>query len=299
MAAPLTEAEILLVRARMAVPERIDAHQHFWDLASGRYDWPTPAEGPIFRSFGPEALAPELAAAGIARTVLVQTTDSLADTDSMLEVASRHPFVAGVVGWVPLTDRVAAEEALDARASRICGVRHLVHREADPAWLLRAEVQPGLALVSERGLPFDVVAVFPRHLRLLPAVRERHPDLVLVIDHLAKPPYRADGWDQWVADLRAAANLPGVYAKVSGLETAAGAGWTVDELRPGLDVALEAFGPSRLLFGSDWPVCRLASTYADVVDAAETLVADLTEDERAAIMGGTATEVYRLPARGA
>jgi L-fuconolactonase len=275
-------------------PARIDAHQHFWDLASGRYDWPTPAEGPIFRTFGPEDLAPELRDAGIDRTILVQATDSLADTDSMLEVARAHRFVAGVVGWVPLRDRGRAEVELGARTGALCGVRHLIHREPDPEWLLRADVQPGLALLASRGLAFDVVAVFPDHLRLVPLVAARHPHLVLVIDHLAKPPYRGDGWDAWVRDLRAAADAPRVFAKISGLDTAAGAGWSVDELRPAVDVAVEAFGPGRLLFGSDWPVSRLVSGYGDVVRATERLIATLTPAEQALIMGGTAAEVYRL-----
>ena len=275
-------------------PDRIDAHQHFWDLGSGRYDWPTPAEGPIFRSFGPGDLQPELEAAGIARTVLVQTTDSLADTDSMLEVAAAYPFVAGVVGWVPLRDRKRAEAELESRSGRLCGVRHLVHREPDPDWLLRADVQPGLQLLATLGLPFDVVAVFPDHLRLVPEVAARHPDLVLVIDHLAKPPYRGDGWDAWANDLRAAAAAPRVYAKISGLDTAAGPGWNVDELRRATDLALEAFGPGRLLFGSDWPVCRLVSAYGDVVRATQELVNALTPREQDSVMGGTAAEVYHL-----
>jgi L-fuconolactonase len=275
---------------------RIDAHQHFWDLDSGRYDWPTPDDGPIYRTFGPADLEPELRGAGIGGTVLVQTTDSLADTDSMLEVARANRFVAGVVGWVPLAEPRAAEAALDARAGRLCGVRHLVHREPDPDWLLRPEVQPGLALLAARGLPFDVVAVFPDHLRLVPEVAARHPDLVLVIDHLAKPPYRAPGFDAWARDLHSAAAVPTVFAKVSGLDTAAGAGWSTAELWPAVEVALEAFGPRRLLFGSDWPVCRLVSTYAEVVGATEGLIAALSPDERARIMGGTAVEVYGLRA---
>ena len=273
---------------------RIDAHQHFWDLESGRYDWPTQAEGPIFRTFGPADLAPDLIASGIDATVLVQTTDSLADTDSMLAVASASSFVAGVVGWVPLRDPAAAERELEARAGRLCGVRHLVHREADPEWLLRPDVQPGLAMLAKRGLPFDVVAVFPEHLRLVPQVASRHPDLVLVIDHLAKPPYRGDGWDEWLRQLRAAAEHPAVVAKVSGLDTAAGAGWKADELRPAVDAALEALGPGRLLFGSDWPVCRLVSSYGDVVRATERLIAALSPDEQAQVMGGTAARVYGL-----
>jgi L-fuconolactonase len=176
----------------------------------------------------------------------------------------------------------------------LCGIRHLIHWDADPMWLTRADVQPGLRLLAEAGLPFDVVAEFPEHLPLVPAVVAAHPDLILVIDHLAKPPFRSPGWDRWVIDIKRAADCPTVYAKVSGLDTAAGPGWTVDELRPAWDIALEAFGPRRLMFGSDWPVCRLVSSYGEVVAGTLDLVAELTPAERDHVLGGTATDVYGL-----
>ena len=227
--------------------------------------------------------------------VLVQTVDTLDDTDSMLDVADRYPFVRGVVGWVPLDDPGAAEEALDVRAGRrLRGIRHLIHQEPDPDWLVRVDVQPGLDLLARRGLAFDVVAVFPDHLRLVPEVADRHPDLTIVIDHLAKPPFRSDGWARWIAELRDAAARPNVTAKLSGLDTAAGPGWTDAELRPAIDAAIEAFGPDRLMFGSDWPVCTLVSRYGDLVSAAERVVAALSPTERAAVMGGTAARVYGL-----
>jgi L-fuconolactonase len=273
---------------------RVDAHQHFWNLESGLYAWPTPAESAIHRTFTPEDLAPETRAAGIDATVVVQASDSLADTDAMIAAAGEHAWIAGVVGWLPLADRAAAEQALESRAGRLCGVRHLIHWDADPEWLARPQVQPGLALLAERGLPFDVVAVFPHHLPLVPAVADAHPDLVMVIDHLAKPPFRGDGWDSWVTAIRRAAASPQVHAKVSGLDTAAGPGWSVDEIRPAWDVALEAFGPDRLLFGSDWPVCRLVSTYPDVVAAAQALVAELTISEQERILGGNAIGLYGI-----
>lgn len=276
---------------------RIDSHHHFWNLESGRYAWPTPAEPAIHRTFGPDDLAPELQSAGIDATVVVQATDSLYDTDAMLAESDRHPWIAGVVGWLPLGDRAAAEEALDERAGRLCGVRHLIHWDPDPAWLIQPWVQPGLALLAERGLPFDVVAVFPEHLPLIPAVAAAHPDLVMIVDHLAKPPFRSAGWEHWVRQTQEAAANPNVFAKVSGLDTAAGPGWTVDEIRPAWDVALEAFGPNRLLFGTDWPVCRLVSTYGDVVRATEALVAELTQPEQDSILGGTAIAVYGLRTR--
>jgi len=278
---------------------RIDAHQHFWDLSTGGYDWPTSAEGPIFRSFAPADLEPDLRASGIDATVLVQTTDTLADTDAMIDAALENPWIAGIVGWVPLTDERAMAGALQAFAARhatgLGGIRHLIHREADPDWILRRDVGAGLQRLVASGLPIDVVAVFPNHLRHVPTVADRHPNLTLVIDHLAKPPIRRAGWDVWRKQMVEAAARPNVMAKISGLDTAAGPGWTAEELRPSVEVALDAFGPDRLLFGTDWPVCRMVSTYAEVVSATEALIGGLSPDERAAIMGGTARRVYGLP----
>lgn len=286
-------------RERRRPTPRIDAHHHLWDLASGRYAWPTPAEAAIFRTFIANELGAELGPAGIDATVIVQAADSLADTDAMIQAAEDHPWIAGVVGWLPLTDRDAAERELERRRGRLRGVRHLIHWDPDPEWLLRPDAQAGLACLAEAGLPFDVVAVFPHHLPLVPAVAAAHPDLVLVIDHLAKPPFRAPGWDEWVRAIRRAAGIPTVRAKVSGLDTSAGAGWSVDELRPAWEVALEAFGPARLMFGSDWPVCRLVSTYRGVVEAMRQLVSELSPTEQDRVLGGTAIETYRLAVESA
>ncbi len=281
--------------ARRQDPPRIDAHHHLWDIDSGGYDWPTPDDGSIYRTFTATDLAPLLIEGAIEGTVIVQTVNTLADTDSMLAVAATQPWVRGVVGWVPLDDPVETVSALDERADRaLRGVRHLIHREPDPDWLLRPTVAAGLREVASRGLAFDVVAVFPDHLRHVPALADAVPDLTLVIDHLAKPPYRAPGWESWRDQVSAAARRPNVVAKISGLTTAAGPRWTPEELWPALEVALEAFGADRLLFGSDWPVCLLASSYAAHLEALEALIGALAADERAAIMGGTAAQVYRL-----
>lgn len=274
---------------------RIDAHHHLWDVTSGRYTWPTPAEGTIYRTFTMADLEPDLAASGISGTVLVQTVNTLDDTDSMLEVAARHPVIRGVVGWAPLTDQGALEAVLDARQDPVLvGIRHLIHHEPDPEWLVRRDVAAGLATLARRRLAFDVVAVFPAHLGLVPRVADDHPDLTLVIDHLAKPPFRSAGWDVWKRQLRAAAARPNVLAKVSGLDTAAGPGWTLDEIRPAIDEAIDAFGPHRLAFGSDWPVCRLVSDYAAVVELVERATSALARDERRSILGGTAIRAYGL-----
>jgi L-fuconolactonase len=194
-----------------------------------------------------------------------------------------------------MTDARAASEAIEPRrAGGLRGIRHLIHHEPDPDWLVRPDVEAGLALVASLGLTFDVVAVFPNHLRHVPRIADEHPDLTLVIDHLAKPPIRGPGWGQWRRELEEAARRPNVVAKLSGLDTAAGPGWTADEIQPSVDVALEAFGASRMLFGSDWPVCRLVSTYDAVVEAARRWVSGLSPGEQEAVLGGNAERVYRL-----
>ncbi len=281
-----------------ARPPRVDAHHHLWDIESGAYDWPTPDDGPIYQTFTAADLAPEVAASAIDGTVLVQTVNTLADTDSMLAVAAAVRWVRGVVGWVPLEDPAAAAAALDARAgSALRGVRHLVHHEPDPDWLLRPPVLDGLRELGRRHLTLDVIGLFPDHLVHVPLLADRLPDVTFVIDHLANPPYRRPGWEAWREQLAAAARRPNVAAKLSGLTTAAGAGWTSGELRPAIEAALDAFGPERLMFGSDWPVCLALSSYAEYLEAIEGLLAPLSASERAATMGGTAARIYRLVER--
>ncbi|GAA2874163.1 amidohydrolase family protein [Streptosporangium fragile] len=275
----------------------IDAHQHFWNLETGSYPWLTPAAGPIHRTFEPEELLPQLAAAGVERTVLVQAADSYADTDAMLAQADAHDFIAAVVGWVPLNRPDEAAEALERyrRHPRFAGVRHLIHDDPDPDWVIQDSVIEGLGLLAEAGLPFDVVAVLPRHLEHVPVLAERVPGLRLVIDHLAKPPIKDKGWEPWASLIARAAEHPNVHAKVSGLNTAADpVTWTADDLRPYVDHALEVFGPDRLMFGSDWPVAILAGDYAKVWKETGALLAGLTEADRAAVLGGTAARFYGI-----
>lgn len=281
----------------------IDAHQHVWDLTRSRYAWLTPEHGPLYRSFAIDELLPQLARAGVDRTVLVQAEDSHADTELMREVAAAHPdVVAGIVGWVPLLDPAATEMALDRLADdpRIVGVRHLIHDEPDPDWLLRPAVGDSLRLVAERGLTFDVVAVLSRHLEHVPVIAERVPELTLIVDHLAKPPIRERGWQPWADLLAAAARCPNVVAKVSGLNTAADPErWTAADLRPYVEHAVACFGADRLMFGGDWPVAILAGDYEQVARETRAVLAPLGEAERAAVLGGTAIRAYGLPIEAA
>ncbi|GAA2370123.1 amidohydrolase family protein [Nonomuraea africana] len=270
----------------------VDAHQHFWNLETGSYSWPTPDLPAIYRTFGPEDLAPELAAAGVDRTVVVQADDSFWETDAMLAHADAHDFIAGVVGWVPLDRPDEAARALDryTRHPKFVGVRHLIHTEPDPDWLVQDSVLEGLGLLAEAGVPFDVVSLLPRHLEHVVTIAARHPALKVVIDHLSKPRIAAHELEPWASGLRAAAALPNVHAKVSGLVTEADhEHWTVEDLRPYVEHAVEVFGPDRLMFGSDWPVALLAADYQTVFRVYGAL---LGATDRSKVLGGNAARFY-------
>ena len=275
----------------------VDAHLHMWDLERCEYGWITPAVGILDRTHSIDEVEDERLAAGVTGAVLVQAANSRCDTDLMLAAMAAHPYVAGVVGWVDLLRGAAAEADAVALAAdgRVVGIRHLIHDEPDPDWVVRGVVVDGLRAVARAGLAFDVVAVLPRHLEHVPTLAAAAPDLRLVIDHLAKPPIASGDLAGWKTRLAAAAAHPNVYAKVSGLDTAAGSpDWTPDDLRPAFDHALEVFGADRLMYGGDWPVSRLGGGYARQHAAFERLTADLSDSERAAIRSGSATRAYGL-----
>ena len=280
----------------------VDSHQHFWDLDKVEYPWLVPDYGPIFRTFTPAELEPQLAAAGIDRTVLVQSANSYADTDSMLAHAAEHGWIGAVVGWVPLEDAAAAATALDETYLPnpwFKGVRHLNHEETDPDWLVRPAVLDGLRVLQERGLVYEVVAVYPLHLGHVPTLAKACPDLAIVIDHLAKPPIAGGDYTTWKADLRAAAEHRTVHAKISGLNTAADwETWSAVDLQEAVGFALDVFGPKRLLFGSDWPVAILAGDYAKVWRETNAVLDSLgvSGADRAAILGDNAAALYSIGA---
>jgi L-fuconolactonase len=276
----------------------VDAHHHLLDPARFDYPWLTPELAAIDRRFGPEDLGPELAAAGIDGTILVQTIGSLDETREFLATAAAVAFIGGVIGWVDLADPDVGGtlEALRGGPGGewLVGIRHQVHDEPDPDWLLRPDVRRGLAAVEAADLAYDLL-VRPREMPAALAVAREMPGLRLVIDHLAKPPIRSGATEPWASLLHPFGELPNVSCKLSGLVTEADpASWQVDGLAPYVEIALETFGPRRLLFGSDWPVCLLAASYADVVAAARDLTADLSIAERAAVFGGAAEAAYRL-----
>ena len=275
----------------------IDSHQHFWNLERHSYPWLTSDYGPIQRTFEPVDLEPLLTECGVEATVVVQAMDSFEDTDAMLERADRNPWIRGVVGWVPLDRPSEAEAALDryARHPRFKGVRHLIHELPDPDWLLQDSVTDGLRLLAERGLSFDVVSVLPRHLEHVPVLCERVPELRIVIDHLSKPPIKERGWQPWADLIAAAASSPNVFAKVSGLNTAADwDSWSADDLSRYLEHALEHFGAQRLMFGSDWPVANLAGGYVKAVRETQRALNSIGAQDQPAIWADTANAFYRL-----
>ncbi|WP_407941832.1 amidohydrolase family protein [Methylobrevis albus] len=273
---------------------RIDAHQHYWAIARGDYGWMGPAVAPIVRDFGPADLAPHLAAGGIAATVLVQAADTVAETEYMLSLADAEPSIAAVVGWVDLEAADATETlARLARHPKLRGIRPMLQDIADTFWVLRPAVLETLALLQGLGLSFDAL-IQPRHLPVIAALADRLPGLAIVVDHGAKPFIAKGELEPWAADIAALARRAHVCCKLSGLVTEAGDDWSAPRLASYVATLLAAFGPDRLMFGSDWPVVNLAGGYDAWLATAEALTAGLSETERAAVFGGTAARFYRI-----
>jgi L-fuconolactonase len=280
---------------------RIDAHHHVWDLAARDQPWITgPAMAPIRRSFSIDDLRPETAAAGVTATVVVQTVADITETEELLDLAETTPLIAGYV------DLAAPDvgEQLDRLRERpsgpqLVGIRSLVQDEPDPGWLARPAVLAGLREVARYGLVYDLLIRADQLQAALVAVAHV-PDGRYVLDHLAKPAIAAGGWEPWASGLAALATWGNVSAKLSGLVTEASwSTWSLGDLRPYVEHAVAVFGPDRVLFGSDWPVCTLAAPYSRVIAAAEELVDGLSTTERSAVMGGTAATIYELAARTA
>jgi L-fuconolactonase len=278
---------------------RIDAHHHVWDPARRAQPWlAEPGLAAIHRAFTLDDLAGPTAAAAIDHTVLVQVLPDIDETREFLTLAAGSGLVAGVVGWADLTDEHVAEvlaALLEAPGGRLLvGIRHLVQAEADPDWLGRPEVRRGLREVAAAGLCYDLLSV-PHQLSAAIGAARDLPELTFVLDHLSKPPIASGELEPWASRIRELAAEPNVYCKLSGRATEAAPDvWTVESLRPYADTVLEAFGPQRVLFGSDWPVCLLAGSYAEIVEAADELTSGLTADERHQVFGGSAVQAYRL-----
>lgn len=269
----------------------VDAHHHLWDPARREYPWMTGPFAKLRERRDVEALRAVAEPAGVTATVAVQAATTEEETRDLLASG-----VAGVVGWVDLTAPDVADRLSALRAAgKLVGIRHLVQDEPDPAgWLGRADVRRGLRAVAAAGLVYDVL-IRPAHLPAACALAEALPELPLVLDHGAKPPIAAGGWEPWSSDLAALAAHQQVTVKLSGLVTEAPWDrWRAAGIERYARRLVEAFGPDRVMWGSDWPVCTLAATYAEVLELAEQAIADLGAAERAAVLGGTATRVYGL-----
>jgi L-fuconolactonase len=276
---------------------RVDSHQHFWQIVRGDYGWLNAADHPkIARDYLPHDLAPLLAAGNIDRTILVQAAPTEAETDFLLELANAAPFVAGVVGWIDFDAAEAADKIAQlASNSRIVGLRPMIQDIPDSGWILRRQLAPALAAMQANELCFDAL-VTPRHLSALVEFLERYEGLSVVIDHGAKPDIASVVPDVWSASMRRIGRKSRALCKLSGLATEAGPSWSVQALKPYVDVLLECFGPSRLMWGSDWPVLNEVGDYGGWLSAAETLTEQLSSTEREQIFGRTAATFYGIAA---
>jgi L-fuconolactonase len=278
---------------------QIDSHQHFWRPSRGDYGWLTSDLIPLYRDFGPADLTPILQRHEIAGTVLVQAAPTVAETEYLLAIAAYAPFVKGVVGWAGF-DQAGGPADIERLAAdpRLKGMRPMIQDIADPEWMLRPELAQSIAALGRCGLAFDAL-LRPEHLGPFKRFLKLYPDLPVVLDHGAKPAIATAGldagpFDRWSRDIREIARDLRLHCKLSGLATEAAAGWRPADLEPYLDLLLESFGPSRLMWGSDWPVVELAGGYDLWRKTALAYLARLSEDEREAILGGTAAAFYRL-----
>ena len=273
---------------------RIDAHQHFWHYDPARDAWITEEMSVLRRNFLPDELEAHLAAHEIEGSVAVQADQSEHETDFLLQLAARYPSILGVVGWVDLAaaDLVERLEHFSG-FERFCGVRHIAQAEPDD-FLEREDIVRGIGQLRDFGLTYDIL-VYPPQLPAAIALVQELPDQRFVVDHLAKPRIRDGEMEPWATQMRELATHPNVWCKVSGLVTEADwTQWHADDIRPYLDVVFEAFGPERLMFGSDWPVCLLAASYQQVVQLIGEYAADFSTGAREALFGGTAQQFYGL-----
>jgi L-fuconolactonase len=273
----------------------IDAHQHFWRYDPAEYGWIDETMARIRRDFLPADARQAMDGAGVAGSVAVQARQTLEETRWLLDLARQHAFIRGVVGWIDLEGDVDAQLSRFAGDPALVGVRHIV--QAEPGGFLeRPAFLAGIARLDRRGLAYDIL-VYARQLPAAVAFARRFPRQRFVLDHLGKPDVRGGGFQEWRRHLTALAALPNVWCKLSGLVTEADwASWTPGTLRPFLDTALEAFGPARVMMGSDWPVCLVAATYGDVVRLVGDAVSEYAPHEREQILGGNAAHFWGLPA---
>lgn len=271
---------------------RLDAHQHFWSYDAAQYPW-IPPGSPLHRSWLPDDLAALQRPLGLDGSIAVQARQVVGESDWLLGLADKHANVKGVVGWVDLrSDRVEADLVRLAAHPKFVGVRHVVQDEPDDAFMLGRDFQRGIAKLHAHGLTYDIL-IYPKQLEAAVRLAEAFPLQPFVLDHVAKPPVKSGALEPWAGQLHRLARLPNVHCKVSGLITEADhRAWRPEDLRPYLDVVFEAFGPARLMWGSDWPVCLFAGAYERTFRVVDDYAARLTAAERDALFGGNAAKFY-------
>jgi L-fuconolactonase len=275
----------------------IDAHQHFWDTSRVPLPWLSEEHAPIAGPYEPADLEPQLVPAGVDRTILVQSACSDEDTELVFEHAEQHDWIAGVVAWLPLQSPYESAARLDELAAqpKLRGIRHLIHDEPDEHWIMQPAVLESLSLVEARDLVLELPAVYPRHLGDVPALAATFPAMTIVIDHLGKPPFGSAGMHDWARLIESAALHPNVAAKISGLNTAVDrVDWDGADFEPAVRVAIDAFGPERLLCGSDWPVALLNGDYGRVWAETRRALDAATQHDQDQMLFGTACRLYRL-----
>jgi L-fuconolactonase len=274
---------------------RVDAHQHFWRYDRREYEWIDDSMAALRRDFLPADLKPGLERSGFQGCVAVQARQTLEETRWLLELAERATFILGVVGWVDLrSPRLRFDLESFAGQSKLVGVRHIVQSEPDERFLLQPDFLRGIAMLKEFDLAYDIL-IYTRHLPVAAKFVARFPRQRFVLDHLAKPPIKSGTVDVWARGIRELAEFPNVYCKLSGLVTEADwQAWRPEDIHPYIDVAFECFGPSRLMIGSDWPVCTVAGSYSRVMDVVKDFLTKYTAEEREAVLGRNAMKFWRL-----
>ena len=274
---------------------RIDAHQHFWNYSAAEYGWIDDRMAVLKRDFLPPDLQPLLAANGFDGSIAVQARQSLEETRWLLELAEQNNFIRGVVGWVDLASpHVAGELSRFAAYQKLIGIRHIVQGEPDDNFMLLPEFRRGIAMLKDFDLAYDLL-LYPRHLPVAVQLVREFPEHRFILDHIAKP-LIADGViEPWARDIRALAECKNVWCKLSGMVTEARwQHWKPADFKPYLEVVFEAFGPGRLMTGSDWPVCTVSATYKDTMAIVSDTIATLVPEEPEGILGGNCARAYRL-----
>lgn len=272
----------------------VDSHHHFWEIDKFDYSW-MPQGSPLSVDYSPEDLAPLITEAGIDYTVAVQAVSSPDEAHWLLELAERNDFIAGIIGWVDLTDPKVGYILDKLQESQYFkGVRHIWENESDAGWIVNSGAVNGLQELVRRNLTFDFLAK-PANLPFIPEIMDKVPDLRAVLDHIAKPNIADHMVEPWLRDLRKVASINGIHCKISGMITEADHdNWTANDLRPYVHHVLGLFGTDRIMFGTDWPVCTLAGDYGTVVDTTKSILESLTLEEKNDVFGGTAKRFYNL-----